>query len=145
MSDGGDVMGWWGVGGAGAHVRARGLEVSPLLSQVPVPLSHCLPPPYPHGCIRPRSSGSPPPRQWKKPVIHAAVGGHVFTSKNSGLCRVFVHFIHLHFTQPRTSFFLQSSLLSSGFSWRDGSSSSTKCLCLSQFQGHSSEGLSAGR
>lgn len=48
------------------------------------------------------------------------------------LCISFIYTL----LRPRTSFFLQSSLFSSSFSWRDGSSSRTKYLCLSQFQGN---------
>ena len=92
-----------------AQARGRGLGVSPLLSPFPVPWLHCLHSPQPHCSMRPRSSGSPSPRQWKKPVAHAAVGGQFFTSKSSGLYRIFVHFMYTFLRPP---FFVSLATLS---------------------------------
>lgn len=133
-SDGGDVMRW------GAQVSGRGLGLPHSFS---IPCAPCALPafPHPHFSTRPRNSGSPSPWQWKKSVIPAAVGGQFFTSKNSGLFRVFVHFIH---TSLRPPHFILLETVAPRFRWRDGSTSRTKYFCLSRFQDHSSEGLSAG-
>lgn len=93
----------------GAQARGRGLGVSPLLSPFPVPLLHC-----PHSLLPPRLHETQKfrrhsPQQQKKPVIRAAVGGQFFTSKNSGLCRVFVHFMYTFLSLP---FFVSLETLS---------------------------------
>lgn len=98
VSGGGDVM--WG----GAQVRDTRLGFSPLLSPFPVLLFYCLPSSSP--ALPP---SSPLPQQWKKPVIHAAVGGQLFTSEDSWFYRVFVHFIC---TPLRPPYFVPLAFLS---------------------------------
>lgn len=100
MSDGGDVMGGTGQGqGTGGFSFPFSIPCTSL----PQPASHCP--------VKARSSSSPSPRQWEKPVVHTTARGQLFTSRGfwalEGVC-VF----HLHFTQAPYSFLLPSSLLS---------------------------------